>query len=101
MLEDARQVRSHALYAADRYAQLAIVDGAAPRRCARYIHERLLRIKRYRDGVARQIAEVPRHFVILAVERGEQVAAESIGGFLALEVEIEVAVFALRKIRSE
>ncbi len=98
MFEDTGELRRDARDAADRDAQLAIVDGAGPGRRASHIEERLLGVERDGNVVAGRVAEIADQVVILAVESGEQVAAEGLGRVFSFEVEVEVAAFALREI---
>ncbi len=98
MFEDAGELGRDAGDAADRDAQLAIVDGAGPGRRSRDVEERLLGVERDRDVVAWRVSEIADQVVILGVEGGEQVAAEGLGGVFSFEVEVEVSAFALREI---
>ena len=98
VFEDAGQLGRDALDAADRDAQLAIIDGAAPGGRTGDVENRLLGVERDGDVVVGRVAEIAYQVVILGVEGREQVAAEGLGGVLAFEVEIEVNALALRKI---
>src|ERR1035441_10531688 len=98
MFKNAGKLGRDAGHAADRDAQLAVVDGAAPGGSPRNVEECPLRVEHDGYVVVRRIAKIADEVLILGVERGQQVAAEGLGSVFAFEVEVEVAAFALRKI---
>src|ERR1039457_7376436 len=98
MFKNAGKLGRDAGHAADRDAQLAVVDGAAPGGSPRNVEDLPLRVERDGDVVVGRIAKIADEVLILGVERGQQVAAEGLGRGFAFEVEVEVAVLPLRKL---
>src|SRR5437899_11526528 len=70
VLEDAGQVGRHGTEAADRNAELAVIDRTRPGRGMGDVEEGLLGVKRDQDVVAGLSAQVADAIVVVGLERG-------------------------------
>ena len=98
MLQNVRQFRRHGTQAADRDAQLAVIDRSRPGGGVRDIEERLLGVQGYKNVVARRIAEIANQVVIVGFERSQDLSAKGFGSLLAFIVQNEMTAFTLGEI---
>ena len=98
MLQNVRQFRRHGTQAADRDAQLAVIDRSGPGGGVRDIEEGLLGVEGDQNVVAGRIAEIANQVVVVGFERRQDLCAKSLGGLLALVVQNEMTAFALSEV---
>ena len=79
MFQNVGEIRGHGIQAADRDAQLAVIDRAGPRGCVGDIEESLLGIQSDEDVIARRAAEIANQVVIVGFEGGDDLGAKGFG----------------------
>src|ERR1700733_1379165 len=98
MLQNPRQLGCHGSKAADRDAELAIVNSSRPGRSAGHIEKGLFGVERNKNVVARWRAEVAREIVIVRFERGQNLPAECLRSLFALVMQDEMAALTLGEV---
>ena len=93
MLQNVGEIRGHGTQAANRDAQLAVIDRARPGGCVGDIEESLLGIQSDENVVARRAAKVANQVVIVGFEGGDDLGAKGFGSLLAFIVQSEMDCF--------
>ena len=94
MLQNAGKFRSQRVQAADRNAQLAVIDRSGPGGGVGDVEESLLGVERDQNIVAGRIAEIANQVVVVRFERLQDLSAKGFGRLFAFIMQSEMSAFA-------